>query len=82
MSVLIVKFRNSIPYSEAMVADAIPTYTPVALNGGTIKHDATLFNLGAVYHLTDAQQVSQTFLKDQIYRIFNVCFVMYQQVLL
>ena len=53
--------QDSIPYSEAMVADAIPTYTPVALNGGTIKHDATLFNLGAVYHLTDAQQVFANF---------------------
>ena len=53
--------QDSIPYSEAMVADAIPTYTPVVLNGGTIKHDATLFNLGAVYHLTDAQQVFANF---------------------
>lgn len=53
--------QDSIPYSEAMVADAIPTYTPVTLNGGTIKHDATLFNLGAVYHLTDAQQVFANF---------------------
>ena len=53
--------QDSIPYSEAMVADAIPTHTPVALNGGTIKHDATLFNLGAVYHLTDAQQVFANF---------------------
>ena len=53
--------QDSIPYSEAMVADAIPTYTPVVLNGGTIKHDATLFNLGAVYHLTDAHQVFANF---------------------
>lgn len=53
--------QDSIPYSEAMVADAIPTYTPVALNGGKIKHDATLFNIGGVFHLTDAQQVFANF---------------------
>ncbi len=53
--------QDSIPYSEAMVADAIPTYTPVGLDGGTIKHQATLFNLGAVYALTDAQQIFANF---------------------
>jgi outer membrane receptor protein involved in Fe transport len=31
------------------------------LNGGKVKHDATLFNLGAVYHLTDAQQMFANF---------------------
>ena len=53
--------QDSIPYSEAMVADAIPTYTPIGLDGGTIKHQATLFNLGAVYALTDAQQIFANF---------------------
>ncbi|ENX02275.1 hypothetical protein F900_01339 [Acinetobacter modestus] len=53
--------QDSIPYSEAMVADFIPTYNPITLKGGSVKHDATLFNLGAVYHLTDAQQVFANF---------------------
>lgn len=53
--------QDSVPYSEAMIADFIPTYNPVTLKGGSVKHDATLFNLGAVYHLTDAQQVFANF---------------------
>jgi len=31
------------------------------LKGGSVKHDATLFNVGALYHLTDAQQVFANF---------------------
>ncbi|MFC3903921.1 iron complex outermembrane recepter protein [Acinetobacter marinus] len=53
--------QDSIPYTEAMVADMVPSYTPVGLAGGTIKHKATLFNLGAVYALTDAQQIFANF---------------------
>lgn len=53
--------QDSIPYSEAMVADFIPTYNPITLKGGSVKHDATLFNVGALYHLTDAQQVFANF---------------------
>ncbi|MDO3663725.1 TonB-dependent receptor [Acinetobacter higginsii] len=53
--------QDSVPYSEAMVADFVPGYNPKTLKGGSVKHDATLFNLGAVYHLTDAQQVFANF---------------------
>lgn len=53
--------QDSVPYSEAMVADFVSGYSPKTLNGGSVKHDATLFNLGAVYHLTDAQQVFANF---------------------
>ena len=52
---------SSIPYTEAIVADMVASYNPKQLNGGTVKHDATLFNIGAVYHLTDAQQVFANF---------------------
>lgn len=53
--------QDSVPYSEAMVADFVSGYNPKTLKGGSVKHDATLFNLGAVYHLTDAQQVFANF---------------------
>ncbi|USA54358.1 TonB-dependent receptor [Acinetobacter sp. C32I] len=53
--------QDSVPYSEAMIADFIPTYNPITLKGGSVKHDATLFNVGALYHLTDAQQVFANF---------------------
>ncbi len=53
--------KDSVPYSEAMVADFVSGYNPKTLKGGSVKHDATLFNLGAVYHLTDAQQVFANF---------------------
>lgn len=53
--------KDSIPYSEAIVADFVPTYQAKTLNGGSVKHNATLFNLGAVFHLTDAQQVFANF---------------------
>lgn len=52
---------TSTPYTEAIVADMNPAYTPQSLNGGTVKHNATLFNVGGVYHLTDAQQVFANF---------------------
>ncbi|MDV8157641.1 TonB-dependent receptor [Acinetobacter bereziniae] len=52
---------SSTPYTEAVVADIVPTYQAKTLNGGTVKHDATLFNIGVVYHLTDAQQVFANF---------------------
>lgn len=51
----------STPYTEAIVADITSGYLAKTLNGGTVKHDATLFNIGAVYHLTDAQQVFANF---------------------
>ena len=52
---------ESTPYMEAITADLQPGYQAKTLNGGKVKHDATLFNLGAVYHLTDAQQMFANF---------------------
>ena len=52
---------KSTPYMEAITADLQPGYQAKTLNGGKVKHDATLFNLGAVYHLTDAQQMFANF---------------------
>ena len=46
---------------EAITADLQPGYQAKTLNGGKVKHDATLFNLGALYHLTDAQQIFANF---------------------
>ena len=53
--------EESTPYMEAITADLQPGYQAKTLNGGKVKHDATLFNLGAVYHLTDAQQMFANF---------------------
>jgi len=52
---------ESMPYMEAITADLQPGYQAKTLNGGKVKHDATLFNLGALYHLTDAQQIFANF---------------------
>ena len=52
---------ESTPYMEAITADLQPGYQAKTLNGGKVKHDATLFNLGALYHLTDAQQIFANF---------------------
>ena len=52
---------TSTPYSEAITADDVPTYQAQTLQGAKVKHDATLLNVGAVYHLTDAQQVFANF---------------------
>ena len=53
--------EESTPYMEAITADLQPGYQAKTLNGGKVKHDATLFNFGALYHLTDAQQVFANF---------------------
>lgn len=52
---------NSTPYPEAIVADSIAGYESKPLGGGKIKHNATLFNMGGVYHLNDQQQVFANF---------------------
>lgn len=52
---------ESTPHMEAITADLQSGYQAKTLNGGKVKHDATLFNLGAVYHLTDVQQVFANF---------------------
>lgn len=51
----------STPYLEAINRDLTPGYRAKTLNGGIVKHDATLFNIGAVYHLTDSQQLFANF---------------------
>lgn len=52
---------DSTPYPESIVADLNPSYQALNLKGGEIKHNATLFNLGGVYHLTDQQQIFANF---------------------
>lgn len=52
---------ESTPYLEAITADLQSGYQAKTLNGGKVKHDATLFNVGAVYHLSDAQQIFANF---------------------
>lgn len=56
---------DSTPYRESIPADILAelgyAYDAKTLKGGKIKHDATLFNVGGVFHLTDAQQVFANF---------------------
>lgn len=52
---------DSTPYPESIVADFDPSYTAKSLKGGEVKHNAILFNLGGVYHLSDTQQVFANF---------------------
>lgn len=52
---------DSTPYPESIVADFDPSYTAKSLKGGEVKHNATLFNLGGVYHLSDTQQIFANF---------------------
>ncbi len=51
----------SVPYSEAIVVDDVAGYQAKQLTGGKVKHDATLFNVGAVYHVSDEQQLFANF---------------------
>jgi iron complex outermembrane recepter protein len=53
--------KKSTPYTEEMVQDLVAGYTPETLNAGKVKHNATLFNIGGVFHLTDHQQVFANF---------------------
>ncbi|MFV0457016.1 MAG: TonB-dependent receptor [Pseudomonas sp.] len=55
------KVDDSIPYGEAIAASNVPTYQPLTMAGGSVRHSETLFNIGAVYKLTDAQQVFANF---------------------
>ena len=52
---------DSTPYPESIVAGFDPSYTAKSLKGGEVKHNATLFNLGGVYHLNDTQQIFANF---------------------
>lgn len=53
------------PLNEAKLADLLAgfrvPYQASTVDAGKVKHDATLFNLGTVYALTDAQQVFANF---------------------
>lgn len=59
------KVSDSLPYRESIPQDVLNElgvdYQAQPLKGGKIKHNATLFNAGAVYHLTDAQQLFANF---------------------
>lgn len=48
---------DSTPYAEAITADRRAGYAPRNLAGGSIRHSQTLFNLGTVYQLNNAQQL-------------------------
>lgn len=50
------KVADSIAYGEIVQTGNFAT-----LPGGTLKYDATLYNLGAVYHFTDQQNIFANF---------------------
>jgi iron complex outermembrane receptor protein len=52
---------DSIPYGEAVTAATVAGYQARTLEGGNVRHSETLFNLGAVYALTDTQQLFANF---------------------
>lgn len=60
-----IKVSDSTPYRESIPKDILNefgvAYEPSKLNGGKVKHNATLFNLGGVYHLNDEQQLFANF---------------------
>lgn len=53
------------PTNEAMLSDLLATYQvpyqPSTVAAGKVRHNATLFNLGTVYDLNNAQQVFANF---------------------
>lgn len=51
------RVEDSLPYTEAITADAVAGYAPRLLRGGRIRHAQTLFNAGVVYRLDASQQV-------------------------
>ncbi|WP_186309168.1 TonB-dependent receptor [Pseudomonas oryzihabitans] len=55
------RVEDSIPYGEAVAASTVAGYQPLTLAGGKASHSETLFNLGAVYALTDDQQLFTNF---------------------
>lgn len=52
---------DSVPYAEAITAAQVPGYAARTLQGGSISHSRTLFNVGAVYRLQDHQQLFASF---------------------
>lgn len=71
--------KQYIPTNDAMLSDLLAAYkvayAPSSVAAGKIKHDATLFNLGAVYEFSNAQQVfanaSQGFSLPDIQRMLR-----------
>ncbi len=60
------KVSDSTPYRESIPENILENelnvpYKAQLLKGGKVKHDATLFNIGGVYHLNDRQQVFANF---------------------
>ncbi|MCU4413670.1 TonB-dependent receptor [Acinetobacter sp. WU_MDCI_Axc73] len=53
------------PTTELLIADdrasAGQSYTPAVIAAGSVKHNATLFNIGPVFKLTDQQQIFANF---------------------
>ena len=52
---------DSLPYTEAITADAVAGYQPLLLQGGRVRHSQTLFNAGVVYKFSEAQQLFANF---------------------
>lgn len=52
---------DSISYGEAIAADRVFGYQARTMEGGDVRHSETMLNLGAVYKLTDSQQVFANF---------------------
>lgn len=51
------RVEDSLPYTEAITADAVAGYQPHLLRGGRVRHSQTLFNAGVVYRLDASQQL-------------------------
>ncbi|WP_286074646.1 TonB-dependent receptor [Stenotrophomonas sp. 59] len=51
------RVEDSLPYTEAITADAVAGYQPRLLQGGRVRHSQTLFNAGVVYRLDASQQL-------------------------
>lgn len=55
------KVSSSTPYNEAISADKVPGYQAQQLDGGQVRHSETLYNLGLLFQLTEAQQLFANF---------------------
>jgi len=55
------RVADSIPLSEAIVADLAPGYPAQMLAGGKVRHSQILSNLGAVFRYRDGQQIFARF---------------------
>lgn len=55
------RVADSLPYTEAITADAVAGYQPKLLGGGRVRHSQTLLNAGLAYKLSDEQQLFANF---------------------